>query len=174
MQSRWRATVHWTAGRHTPNLTDIGHYHVLITGDGNVVSGKYKPENNIPPYSAGYAAHCHKQNSYNIGIALCGMFNYSPGHPSPAPITKVQFEKLCEVCAELSLHEIYRVPVADIKTHYERGEMDKKLGVWSLNIGKLDITHLPFEPSLKPEEIGNHMRQKILWYRQKLQEKENG
>ena len=53
-----RIIVHWTAGTYTPNVTDLEHYHYLITGKGQIVKGKYSVEDNEYCGDDVYAAHC--------------------------------------------------------------------------------------------------------------------
>lgn len=42
-----RIILHWTAGSYQPNHTDFEHYHYLVNGQGLVIEGKYKPEDNL-------------------------------------------------------------------------------------------------------------------------------
>ena len=85
-----RIILHWTAGAYQPNSTDYEHYHYLVTGDGLVVKGKYKPEDNKNCNDGKYAAHTGGGNTGSIGIAMCGMMNYSPNKGFPVLSTLLQ------------------------------------------------------------------------------------
>ena len=71
MASLTKITFHHTGGVYTPNQTDLNAYHFLIDGDGKVIKGKYKPEDNINCKDGVYARHCGGMNTGNIGIAIC-------------------------------------------------------------------------------------------------------
>ena len=47
MTSLNRITIHWTAGVYRPNAIDKSHYHFLVDGDGKIINGTHKPEDNI-------------------------------------------------------------------------------------------------------------------------------
>jgi hypothetical protein len=49
-------------------------------------------------------------------------------------------------------------------THYEFGRRNPE----SDSAGKIDITHLPYAPELQPDDIGDHIRGKVRWYLQRL------
>ena len=68
-----RIIIHWTAGTYQPNNTDFEHYHYLVNGDGMVINGKFKPEDNLNCNDGKYAAHTGGGNTGSIGIAMCGM-----------------------------------------------------------------------------------------------------
>lgn len=159
-------TIHWTAGGHAVNAIDRAHYHFIIDGDGKVVTGDHPPEANRPPLRGRkYAAHCGGGNSWNIGVALAGMAGYrSPSAPGKFPLTAKQCEAAWEYVAYIS-HK-YDIPVTPdrIFTHYEFGKRNPN----SLSRGKIDIVHLPHEPQLQIDEIGNYIRNKVEWYRRRL------
>lgn len=159
-------TFHWTAGSHRPSIEDRNHYHFIVDGDGKIYRGKFRPEDNIPPLHDGYyAAHCGGGNSFNIGISLCGMAGYtSPGRPGPYPLTRKSYEAACKLAAQLS-HQ-YDIPIdaAHIFTHAEFG--------WghpaTSSHGKIDITWLPWEPGVRPKEVGTKIRNTVKWYADQL------
>ncbi len=88
-----RITVHWTAGGLNPNETDLSHYHFLVDGLGKRHIGLHPVKANNPPLKPGsYAQHVAGGNSYNIGIAMCGMSGATwseamKGNYGPYPIT---------------------------------------------------------------------------------------
>lgn len=158
-----KIVIHWTAGTHKPNNTDLEHYHFLIDGEGKKHNGKYKPEDNENCNDGKYAAHTGGGNTGAIGVAMCAMAGYvSPTKCGEYPITPVQLEACFKLCAELS--KKYNIPVENIMTHYEFGLKNPKTS----SAGKIDITYLPPYTQVKKEDIGNFIRSKIRWYLSKL------
>lgn len=174
-----RIIIHWTAGGLKPNAEDLERYHYLIDGDGKLHKGKYTPEDNLSTSDGKYAAHTGGLNTGSIGIAVCGMAGFKDKqHMGNYPITKLSIEKLCSFAATLSLKYNIKITEDTVETHYEVG---KKVSEGKIpknkytkdNIGKIDITFLPHEPNLKPDQIGNYLRTKIAWYKNKLKEKDD-
>jgi hypothetical protein len=163
-----RICMHWTAGGLTPNATDKKYYHLLVTKN-KVILGKYPIKANdrtLDPRETGYAAHCGGGNSYAIGIALCG-------HPTnhKALFTRSQVELMCYTIADLCKE--YNIPITPdtVYTHYEFGLKNPKTS----SRGKPDISSLPYPllinnviRKLKPEEVGDYLRNKVQWYYDKL------
>lgn len=161
-----RIILHWTAGAYQPNSTDFEHYHYLVTGDGLVVKGKYKPEDNKNCNDGKYAAHTGGGNTGSIGIAMCGMLNYSPNKgisSTKYPLTKVQCERFFKLVAEVAKE--YNIPITPqtVMTHYEFGQKNPNTSSY----GKIDICCLP--PYLvDTQKVGNFIRDKARWYSQHL------
>lgn len=152
-----RICLHWTAGALRPNPLDLKSYHFVINGDGEVLTGTHKPETNIPPLNTGkYAAHCGGGNSHTIGVALAG----GPKGYKFGEVTKISFEAGCKLLAELC--DRYDIPVTPetVYTHYEFGLRNPLTS----SRGKPDINNLPWEPDLKAEAVGDHIRTKVRWY----------
>lgn len=159
-----RIILHWTAGTNQPSSTDYKHYHYLINGDGLVILGKHKVSDNENCNDGVYAAHTGSGNTGSIGIAVCGMHNYkSPQNIGKYPLTKIQIEKLFEFTAKLCKE--YKLPITPdtVLTHYEFGKRNPKTS----SAGKIDITYLPSYPSIKANEVGDFIRNKVKWYYQK-------
>lgn len=158
MGSLCKITIHWTAGMYKPNDCEKSHYHFLIDGDGKVVKGKYKPEDNINCQDGKYAPHTGGGNTGNIGVAICGMWNKEVG------ITRKQVEACCKLVAELSYK--YGIPVSskNIFTHAEFGERYPN----STSRGKIDVNRLDCVCVYGVEPVGRWLRNKIAWYRSKL------
>jgi hypothetical protein len=76
------------------------------------------------------------------------------------PLTQKQCEASWAWIARLCLEHGIAVTPETVFTHYEFG----KLHPDSDSAGKIDITHLPHQPNLKPDEIGDYIRQKVRWY----------
>lgn len=153
--------IHWTAGNYLPNETDLTHYHYLVTGNGNVVNGKFKPEDNLNCTDGRYAAHTGGGNTGAIGIALCGMLGFStPNNTIKFPLKKIQCEKCFEAIANLA--KKYKIPISKdtIMTHYEFGIKNPQTS----SAGKIDIIYLPPYPDVTKSNIGNFIRNKVLWY----------
>lgn len=156
-----RIIIHWTAGRLEPNQYEYEHYHFLINGNGLVIEGKYKPEDNENCNDGKYAQHCGGGNTGSIGIAVCGMFGYyNRNRAGNYQLTKVQVEKLFDEVARLC--KKYSIPVTPdtVLTHYEFGQMHKN----TTSYGKIDITYLPPYSWISKEDVGSFIRSKVRWY----------
>lgn len=156
-----RIILHWTAGTYQPNTTDFEHYHYLINGQGLVIEGKYKPEDNLNCNDGKYAAHTGGGNTGSIGVGACGMAGYvNPSKTGNYPLTATQTEALFKKVAELC--DKYNIPITPetILTHYEFGKKNPKTS----SRGKIDITYLPSYPWVKSEDVGSFIRSKVRWY----------
>lgn len=153
--------IHWSASSWTPNAHDLECYHQLITGNGKVQFGKYKPEDNINCKDGKYAAHCGGGNTGSIGIALCAMHGYiNPRNIGAYPIRMIQLESLYNAIAlDCKKYHIDITPET-VMTHYEFGKKHPDTS----SAGKIDITFLPTHPELKPDDIGDFIRDKAKWY----------
>ena len=162
--------IHWTAGGYQPNNTDLQHYHYLINGDGLIVKGKYKPEDNENCNDGRYAQHCGGGNTGAIGVAFCGMAGFN-GKPESTkyPLKRIQIEVGFELVAKLC--KKYNIPInkASVLTHYEFGKSHPK----TTSAGKIDIIYLHPYPVFSRNEVGDLIRNKVNWYYQKLSEIEN-
>lgn len=156
-----RIILHWTAGQYTPNDHEKRCYHFLIDSKGKIYKGFFKPEDNICCSDGKYAQHTGGGNTGSIGVALCAMSNYliNSSH-SPFPITKIQLETAFSLIADLCL--IYKIKPSkeNLMTHYEFGLKHPD----TTSKGKIDIIFLPCVKELKPFEIGDYIRNKVLWY----------
>lgn len=160
--------IHWTAGSNTPNGTDRLHYHYLIDGNGNILAGRYKPEDNINCNDGKYAAHCGGGNTGAIGVSMCGMYGFkSSNDVGKYPLTRVQVEAMFKLCAELC--KKYNIPITSqtIMTHHEFGVSHPK----TTSFGKIDIIYLPPFPQVAVDNIGKFIRSKIQWYYDKMYKK---
>lgn len=156
-----RIILHWTAGGHFPNSTDLEHYHFVIDKGGKVYNGKFKPEDNLNCYDGKYALHTGGGNTGSIGVAVCGMADFK-GKLSDTkyPLTAVQVERMFSFTAELCRKYGIAVTPDTVMTHYEFGKSHPKTS----SAGKIDITILPPYLSVKPSEVGNFIRKKVKWY----------
>lgn len=158
-----RIIIHWTAGTYKPNHIDSEHYHYLIDDKGAVHRGKYRPEDNENCGDGHYAAHTGGGNTGSIGVAVCAMRNFvSPDNAGDYPITSKQIEACFKLCAELASK--YNIPVENIMTHYEFGLSHPN----TVSRGKIDIIHLPPYPTVKQNEVGGFIRDKVRWYLDKM------
>lgn len=153
--------IHWTAGTHTPNAVELKHYHYLVDGEGKVHRGIYKPEDNEDCTDGHYAAHTGGGNTGAIGVAMCAMAGFTSSIKAGSyPITPVQLEACFKLCADLS--KKYGIAVQNIMTHYEFGLNHPS----TTSRGKIDIVYLPPYPTVKSNEVGGFIRNKIKWYLQ--------
>lgn len=167
-----RICIHWTAGGLKASRLDINHYHFIVEGDGKIVEGVLKPEANVPrngkmlTRADRYIPHCGGGNSFAIGASVCGA-----GHPKyklPV-ITQKSMESLFKLVAELATK--YGIPVTKdtVYTHYEFGLRNPR----TPSRGKPDISVLSYNEEvskLAPEEVGDFIRNKILWYQKNIGE----
>ena len=165
--------IHWTAGSYIANSIDKKSYHYLYeyntnNNTSNVISGLYKPSDNLNCNDGKYAPHVGGMNTGKIGVALCAMAGFKNSqNVGNYPIMKIQFEKMC--CHVASLCKLYNLKPNDWETHYEIGKKIQngiipKTTLNSSNIGKIDIICLPFEPNVNQNKIGDYIRDKINWY----------
>ena len=156
-----RIILHWTAGTNEPNNTDYQHYHYLVNGNGVVVKGKFKPEDNLNCKDGKYAQHTGGGNTGSIGVSMCGMagFNGKSGS-TKYPLTAKQVEATFKLCAELC--KKYNIPITPqtVMTHYEFGLKNPKTS----SAGKIDIVYLPPYPTVKQADVGDFIRNKVKWY----------
>ena len=156
-----RIILHWSAGGYTPSQVDFEHYHFLVLEHGDILKGKYTPEDNLNCNDGHYAAHTGGFNTGSIGIALCAMYGYkNPKNPGNYPFLRVQGEAMWAYCATL-LKKYGLKPLKDtVLTHYEVGKMLPN----STSAGKIDITFIPYEPLITADEAGDYIRNKVRWY----------
>lgn len=159
MTSLSKITFHYTAGTYIPNETDKQAYHFLVDGNGAIYSGKYKPEDNINCKDGVYARHCGGGNTGNIGIALCGMFN-----KDKYPIRRIQLERACKLAAELCDKYGIRISNRTVLTHAEFGKLNPNTSSY----GKIDINNLPCVCVYGVTPVGNWIRNKVQWYKERL------
>ena len=160
-----RIIIHWTAGSNYPNSTDKLHYHFLIDKTGRVINGKFKPEDNEVCTDGKYAAHTGGGNTGAIGIGLCGMCGFvNSDSVGNYPLTKVQVERCFKLVAELA--KKYNIPINPntVMTHYEFGKKNPN----TTSAGKIDIIYLPPYPTVKANQIGDFIRNKVLWYYKRI------
>lgn len=166
-----RVILHWTAGSYMPNSIDRSHYHYMTALDNNGVyieKGKFSVEDNINCKDGKYAEHTGGGNTGSLGWAICGMLGYkNPQDVGDFPITKEQFELTCSEIAKFCKANNIPVTPLTVLTHYEFGLAHPT----SSSAGKIDISFLPYKVSinseiryLKPEEIGDFIRNKVKWY----------
>jgi hypothetical protein len=158
MGSLCRIIFHWTASTYTPNDCDKEHYHFIIDGDGKVIKGKYKPEDNINCRDGVYAQHTGGMNTGSIGIAISAMrdTNY--------PIKRIQLESACKLGAELCERYGIRITNKTILTHAKVGQMLPH----SSSNGKIDINNLPCVAVYGVDNVCSWFMNKINWYRSKM------
>lgn len=158
-----RIIIHWTGGTNQPNNTDFEHYHFLINGDGMLFSGKYVPEDNIDCTDKKYAQHTGKGNTGSIGISVCGMKDFSEKTlKTKYPLKQIQCEKLFFEVARLCKKYGIEISQDTVLTHYEYNLKH------NIKTGKIDIIYLPPYPQIKKENIGDFIRNKILWYYKRI------
>lgn len=161
MTSLSKITIHWTAGKYTPTINELDHYHFLIDSAGICRKGKHKPEDNLNCKDGNYAAHTGGGNTGNIGVAMCGMEGYkNPNDIGRYPITAYQFESCMQKVAELCLSYGIDVTQETVFTHYEFGLRNPK----STSAGKIDVSFIPSAPWVIPEDCGSYIRSKVKWY----------
>ena len=156
-----RIILHWSAGGYTPSQVDFEHNHFLVLKNGDILKGKYTPEDNLNCNDGHYAAHTGGFNTGSIGIALCAMYGYkNPKNPGNYPFLRVQGEAMWAYCATL-LKKYGLKPLKDtVLTHYEVGKMLPN----STSAGKIDISFIPYEPLITADEAGDYIRNKVRWY----------
>lgn len=152
-----RIIFHWTAGQNKASADDRKHYHLLIEGDGKLIRGGPSIAlNSEPKAKTGYAAHTLNCNTGSIGVSLCGMAgaNESPFSAGKQPITRVQWDELANVLAQVCKR--YGIKISR-KTVLSHAEVQTNLDIKQR--GKWDIARLPFDASIQGAvTIGDQMR----------------
>ena len=151
---------HWTAGQHKASGLDKSHYHYLVQGDGSIIPGTLKPEDNISATDGRYAAHTKGANTGRIGVAVCGMMGATerPFSAGAAPINWGQINALCGLLADLCKR--YSIPVGRT-TVLSHAEVQPTLGI--KQNGKWDICWLPGMTAVgDPVAIGDRIRADVL------------
>lgn len=157
--------LHWTAGTYQPNQVDFEHYHYLVNGDGLVIEGKHKPEDNENTRDGNYAAHTGGGNSGAIGVAMCGMYGFKNRKSVGSyPLTDVQCERCFKLVAELCKKYNIIITPETVMTHYEFGRKNWKTS----SCGKIDIIYLPPYSDVEQDKVGRFIRDKVRWYYNKL------
>lgn len=157
-----RVIIHWTGGTNKANATDKEHYHFVVEGDGKIIEGNFKPENNEKCVKGRYAMHTGKGNTGSIGVAMCGMKDFVPNIPKSTkyPLALLQLEACISKVAQLCKKYGIKVTSDTVMTHYEFNR--KHL----IKTGKIDIVFLHIMPWLKKDEIGDFIRDRIINYRE--------
>jgi hypothetical protein len=155
-----RIILHWTGGAAKANAVDRSRYHFVVENDGLVVLGTHPIAANMRQLRATdpYAAHTGGFNSFSIGLSFAGMLGWTPGGTTRHPLTQVQVESGMRFVAHLCRrYRLDPVNSTHLFTHTEAWTLHKVRG--TVNHQKTDITHLPFLPTLKPQDVGPHLRQ---------------
>ncbi len=162
-----RIIYHWTGGAYSPNLSDKAHYHFIVDVQGNIFEGEFKPDNNEKCLSGKYAAHTGGGNTGSVGIAFAGMYGFvDSNNVGKYPLTRKQCEAGFALGADIAIK--YAINLSDkmsIQTHYGFGLRNLKTS----SRGKIDIIYLPPYPDVAKDKIENFIRNKVLWYYEKLQ-----
>lgn len=158
MSALKRVVAHWAVTGYKATALARKHYHAVVEGDGNIVSGNFKPEANTRPVSGKYAAHTRRLNTGSIGIAMAAMHGAQwPDNAGPYPFTEVQFDAMCRQIAKWCIQYDIAVSTHTVLSH---AEVEATLGVKQR--GKWDFTIIPFMPHLKgARACGDEMRRRV-------------
>ena len=88
----------------------------------------------------------------------------SPTYYGQYPIKKIQFEAAMMLCAKLCQKYNLDINPDTVLTHYEFGQANPN----TTSFGKIDITYIPPYPYVGKNEVGNFIRSKVRWYKEKL------
>lgn len=142
-----RIVLHWTGGGYKANATDKKAYHFIVEGDGNIVEGTHKPEDNLDCTDGNYAAHIANKNTGSIGIAIACRKDLA------TQPTRKQVEAMCKLAADLCKKYKLQINRHTVATHMEH---DPK--------NKIDINNLPCVAVYGRDNVGNWLRNKVIWY----------
>jgi N-acetyl-anhydromuramyl-L-alanine amidase AmpD len=151
-----RIIIHWTAGSHKASSVDKEHYHMIVNGDGTVVNGDHKIEDNLSTADGVYAAHTKGANTGAIGVAMAGMLGAEgPDKLGSYPLTNLQWDACMALVKRLAAK--YNIPVTP-STILSHAEVHSILGI--KQNGKIDISFgVPGKPELKTARAcGNYIR----------------
>lgn len=154
-----RVICHWTAGTYEATEFDRKFYHFLIDGNGLVVKGKYRPEDNLSVADGVYAAHTAGTNKDSIGVSICSMAGAieKPFKAGKYPLKKSQWDVMIKLVAQLCKQ--YKIPVTP-QTVLTHAEVQKTLGHPQKQ--KWDISRLPFDPkTVGATAVGDLLRKSV-------------
>jgi len=155
-----RIIMHWTAGAHKANNTDLKHYHRVYEKDGKMVPGVHLISANTGKLVSGkYAAHTLNCNTDSIGLSMACMFNATEKDFGTYPMTEAQFEAMCKDAAALCVE--YGIKVTN-KTVLSHAEVQPNLGITQK--GKWDFTVLPFNGMKGAKTCGDYARKRVQAY----------
>ncbi|WP_201271599.1 N-acetylmuramoyl-L-alanine amidase [Sinorhizobium meliloti] len=156
-----RIICHWSAGGHKATDLDRRHYHLLIEDDGELVRGFHSIEANESTRDGDYAAHTLNANTGSIGVAVCCMAgaNEQPFRQGSAPMTRLQWETMAQVVAELCRAYRIQVTPATVLAH---GEVERNLGISQR--GKWDPLVLPWDTDLSKRDVAEFFRAKVAFH----------
>ena len=154
-----RIILHWTAGSNTTSAVDKEHYHKIVNGNGAIVIGDHKIEDNLSTSDGIYASHTRGCNGGAIGVAMAGMMGAEgPDKIGKYPLKKVQWDACMELVKALARQ--YKIPVTPttILTH---AEVQNNLGI--RQNGKIDIAFgVPGKPELRTAKaVGDFIRASV-------------
>jgi len=169
-----RIIIHWDGGNGNMSEYLRKYYHFMVDKNANTYSGKYKPEDNINTSDNEYCPHVGGLNTGAIGVAVLGMHGFDLFKTvGDYEINRKQMEACFSLVAKLC-HKYNLEPVDNVvNTHAEigvkvlNGEI-KRTPLTALNVGKQDILFLPYKPNMKPDQVGEYIRNKINWYYKKI------
>lgn len=158
-----RITWHHTGGGYMPNATDLGAYHRLIDGDGNLHSGRHSIDASAPGrrlVAGQYAAHTRGLNTGNIGLSLCAMAGASWADPraSRAFPKPIQIDALIRETARLCR----QYGIQPTRQHtLSHAEVEPTLGVRQRQKWDFDY-QIRSLARRDPVAIGDELRQEVL------------
>ncbi len=162
----FKIIYHWSGGSYKVSDFDRQFYHFLIDDKGKIFKGKYDVEDNLNCNDKKYAAHTGGGNTNSIGIAFLGMYNFNEKtFYTKYPLTKIQCESGFKLGAELS--KKYTIDLnrkLSVQTHYGFGSRNPN----TTSKGKIDIVYLPPFPNIPKNCIEEFIRNKVIWYRSKI------
>jgi hypothetical protein len=145
-----RVHLHWTAGHHKANSTDLRAYHGLYEGDGKCIKA-------ADPWVQ--RSHTLNANSGAVGLSMCCMAgaNERPFRWGRAPMTAAQLSAMCRDAASLCI--AYDIPVTrwSVLTH---AEVQPTFGIvqrWKWDIAVITGMIAPGDPI----EVGDKIRDMI-------------
>lgn len=165
-----RIHVHWTAGTHTASAYERTRYHILVQGDGSLRRGDVPINANAAGSGLAQASHTKNANTGAVGVSLCCMAGARdlPFDAGRYPMTRLQWDSMLRVVAELSLRYGIAVTPQTILTH---AEVQPILGI--AQSGKWDITRLAFALDVVGHQaVGNLMRVGVAAERDRLRGEE--
>lgn len=154
-----RLIIHWTAGSHTPSSVDREHYHFIVAGNGAVVKGDHRVDDNLSTADGVYAAHTKGCNGGAIGVAMAGMLGAEgPTKLGKYPLTKIQWDACMALVKKLCKE--YKIPITP-STVLSHAEVQATLGI--KQNGKIDISFgVPGKPNLRTAKAcGDFIRETI-------------
>jgi hypothetical protein len=108
--------LHWSAGHYNHLGPEETHYHLCITGEGQVFASTIDLTE--------LKSHTWRRNTGAIGISILGCFDATTNNLGSEPPTDVQIEVMAQIIAVLCKYLELPIDYDHVRTHAEQADID--------------------------------------------------